>query len=126
MTIEKVAFMEAVNSCKFLPNRRPDTTDMDGASKRISSYQQGAVYVAYFAGQSEWELHHCEEIVFVLEGEAQMFQIRDGEEISATLTAGEYALVPTDTWHRFSVEKSAKIMTVTTKQPSEYSEEWPV
>lgn len=126
MTIEKVAFMEALNSCKFFPNRKPDTTDMAGSSKMISTYQQGEIYVIHYAGESEWELHHCEEIVFVLEGEAQMFQIREGEEISATLNAGEFTIVPTDTWHRFSVEKGAKIMTVTTKQPSEYSEDWPL
>lgn len=125
MSLEKISIDAALNECNFLANRTPETTDFGGAFKMVSKFEDGTIFVGHYAGESEWELHHSEEIVYVLEGQAQIFQIRDGEEVNATLNGGEFTVVPAGVWHRFVVQEAVKLMTITPKQPSEYSIERP-
>lgn len=107
----------------FLPDRTPDTTDEQAgdAFGRLADYRDGAVFIAHWAGSSEWERHRVgDEIVMVVEGATTMTMLIDGEERSFTMGEGELIVVPQGTWHRFDTPDAVKVMTVT-PQPTDHT-----
>lgn len=115
----------ALEGLTFLPDRRPDSTGTDASFCLLDSYRDGAIFLAHFAGNSEWERHpRGEEIVQILAGETTLFLLLDGEERPHALRAGELLVIPQNTWHRFVSPGGVKMMTVT-PQPTDHSVEWP-
>ena len=107
----------------FLPDRTPHTTDEQAgkAFGRLAEYRDGAVFIAHWAGSSEWERHRVgDEIVMVVEGATTMTMLIDGEERSHPMRAGELVVVPRGTWHRFDTPEAVKVMTVT-PQPTDHT-----
>ena len=110
---------EAFAGLEFLPDRTPETTD-EVFSALVAPCGDGGVFVAHYAGNSEWERHPVgDEIVAVVEGETTMFLIVDGEETSHTMGAGELIVVPQGTWHRFESPEPVKVVTFT-PQPTDH------
>ena len=63
-----VSVDEAFDSITFLPDRSPTNRDEDFA-RALGTYRDGGIFVAHYAGNSEWERHSVgDEIVMVLDG----------------------------------------------------------
>jgi mannose-6-phosphate isomerase-like protein (cupin superfamily) len=117
----------AIESLTFLPNRTSavDATRDSGAFRQLSEYRDGGIFVAHWAGQSEWERHTVgDEIVMVIDGSTTIFFVSDDGEESATLSAGTLVVVPEGTWHRFETPEFVQVMSVT-PQPTDHSSERP-
>ncbi len=111
----------------FLADRTPETPpqDADKAFATLSDYRDGAIFIAHYAGNSEWERHPAgDELVMVVEGETTLFLLSGVSETSHLLRAGEFLVVPKSSWHRFESPKGVKVMTIT-PQPTEHSSERP-
>ena len=107
----------------FVGNRTPESTDeeLEGAFLVLSAYRDGAIFIGYYAGNSEWERHSGgDEIVYVLEGETSLVLLTENGEKSNLLKSAELLIVPQNTWHRFETSEGVKIMTVT-PQPTDHS-----
>ena len=87
----------------------------------LSEYRDGGIFLAHYAGNSEWEKHSKgDELVMVMEGSTTLILLREGSEVSNTLSQGEILIVPQNTWHRFESPNGVKVMTVT-PQPTDHS-----
>jgi mannose-6-phosphate isomerase-like protein (cupin superfamily) len=108
-----------MDSLAFLPNRTP-TTDRDDYFATLSEYRDGAMFVAHYAGQTEWERHrNGDEIVLVIEGATTLVLLIGDEEIGHQLTSNQFLIVPKGVWHRFETPDGVKVMTVT-PQPTDH------
>ncbi len=115
---------EAFAALQFLPDRTPEIADGEFAAL-VAPCGDGGVFVAHYAGDSEWERHPVgDEIVAVVEGETTMFLLVDGEEVSHTMGAGELIVVPQSTWHRFESPGPVKVITFT-PQPTDHQVDRP-
>jgi quercetin dioxygenase-like cupin family protein len=113
---------EAIAGLTFLADRTPETTDEQAGNAfgLVADYRDGGVFVAHFAGRSEWERHpQGDEIVMVTGGETTMTFLVGGEEQAAVLRPGDLVVVPQNTWHRFDAPIEVKLMSVT-PQPTEH------
>ncbi|MEM1415384.1 MAG: cupin domain-containing protein [Myxococcota bacterium] len=106
--------------------RTPTTTEDEarGSFAVLSGYRDGGVFIAHFAGTSEWERHpKGDELVQVVEGETELLLWVEGAEQRHRLAAGELLIVPANTWHRFETP-GVKLLTVT-PQPTDHRVEHP-
>jgi len=123
-----VDFRAAFEGLAFLPDRTPETAEQPEPEQRyydrLGDYRNGGVFISHFAGRGEWERHaHGDELVMVMEGEADVFLLDEGHERRLTLRAGELIVVPESTWHRFE-SPGVKILTVTPR-PTEHRRDRP-
>ncbi len=118
---------DAFSRVKFLENRAPETTDEEAkdAFALLSEYRDGGIYIAHYAGFSEWERHpNGDEFVQVLDGETTLILLCNNQEQRNRLTSDQILVVPKGMWHRFESPKGVKVMTIT-PQPTEHSVELP-
>ncbi|MEM9200433.1 MAG: cupin domain-containing protein [Actinomycetota bacterium] len=112
---------------RFLPERSHDSTpdELAGAFARLADTEMGAVFIGHYGGDSQWERHIGDEYVSVVAGSTEMTMIIDGADVTRTMTAGQFVIVPKGTWHRFHTPDEVKVMTIS-PQPTEHSRERPV
>ena len=116
-----VSMADGFGSVTFKPDRTPESKDMASAFHRLAPYRDGAVFLAHWAGSSQWEVHRSgDEIVMVVEGATTLTLLMDGEQQSHAMETGELIVVPAGVWHRFDTPHEVKLMTVT-PQPTEHS-----
>jgi mannose-6-phosphate isomerase-like protein (cupin superfamily) len=124
----KKSLTHALSLVKHLPDRTPEMAfgDMPGdAFAEVAPYRDGAVYVSYYSGSSEWERHpNGDEVVMVLDGTTTVILLKDAGEERHVLTANELVVVPQGMWHRFENSDRLKVMTIT-PQPTEHRLEKP-
>lgn len=119
-----VSIDTALESLTFLPDRSPTTTQQDFFAE-LSPYRDGGMFVAHYAGTSEWERHpNGDEIVLVLEGRTTLILLVDDHEIAHLLSPQEFVIVPQGAWHRFETPDGVKVMSVTPR-PTEHQIERP-
>lgn len=120
---------QALSKTTFLKGRTPnksDHPDNNSAYGALSEFGNGGMYVANYAGFSEWERHpHGDEMVQVLEGETCLVLLINKEEVPHKIQAGELLIVPQGVWHRFESPKGVKVLTIT-PQPSDHQTELPI
>ena len=122
-----VSIHDAIASLTFLSDRTSSVgaARESGAFRQLSEYRDGGIFVAYWAGHSEWERHTVgDEIVMVLDGSTTIYFLSDDGEASVILSAGMLVVVPAGTWHRFETPEFVKVMSVT-PQPTDHSSERP-
>jgi len=91
----------------------------------LADYRDGGVFVAHYAGNSEWERHPVgDEIVMVLSGETTLILLVDDAEIRHSLSSNELLIVPQNVWHRFETPRGVKVMSVT-PQPTDHQPDRP-
>jgi mannose-6-phosphate isomerase-like protein (cupin superfamily) len=120
----KRSIPEILSRLAYLPNRTPTMAFSGGAEMafaEIAAYRDGAVYVGFYSGSSEWERHpNGDEVVLVLEGSTTCVLHAGGKEEAVRLGPNELLVVPANTWHRFEASKGLKVLTVT-PQPTDHS-----
>lgn len=122
---EAVSVTDAWNATEFLPDRTPDTTS-DRHFAVVTPYRDGAVFLANYAGSSEWERHSAgDEIVTVVEGATTMTLWIDGAGVQRTMGAGELIVVPQGVWHRFDSPDGVRVLTVTPQPTDHHNGETP-
>lgn len=115
-----ISISAALESLTFLPNRTPHTDGEEDYFAELSDYRDGAMFVAHYAGNSEWERHNTgDEIVVALEGATTLILLLDGEEVPHRLDAQEFLIVPQGLWHRFETPDEVKVLSVT-PQPTDH------
>lgn len=118
-TPQAVALDTAYEDLAFLPDRTPQTTREDYFAE-LAGYRDGAIFIAHYAGQSQWERHRAgDEIVLVVEGRTTLILLIDGEETPRILSRGELIVVPRGVWHRFETPEAVKVLSVT-PQPTDH------
>lgn len=122
-----ISISSAFEALSYLPDRTPLTSDDDAkdAFAMLADYRDGAIFIAHYAGDSQWERHgNGDEIVMVLEGETNLILLLDAVEQPNRLRANEFLVVPQNVWHRFESPLGVKVLSVT-PQPTDHSVDRP-
>ena len=107
---------------RTLRGRTPETpeAEREGAFAKLSSYRDGGVFAAKFAGNSAWERHpKGDEIVQIVEGTTIVHLMTADGPQSVALKAGMVIIVPQNIWHRFEAPDGVSLVTAT-PQPTEH------
>jgi quercetin dioxygenase-like cupin family protein len=119
-----ISVAKAMESLTFLADRTP-LTEHTGYYATVTDYRDGGVFVAHYAGTTEWERHRSgDEIVMVLDGATTLILLVDGSEVGHRLEAHELLIVPQGVWHRFETPDGVKVMSVT-PQPTDHQVDRP-
>ena len=122
---KRISVSDGFGSLAFLKDRTPQSTNIEDSFCTLSEYRDGGIFLAHYAGNSEWERHSKgDELVMVIEGSTTLILLLEGSEVPNTLSQGEILVVPKNTWHRFESPDGVKVMTVT-PQPTDHSVENP-
>lgn len=125
MNSDPSSIHDALDKLTFLPDRTPATEDGTGFAGRVADYRDGGIFVAHYAGNSEWERHRVgDEIVMVVEGETTLILLIDDVEIRNRLGPSQLLVVPRGVWHRFESPTAVKVLTVT-PQPTDHTVDRP-
>ena len=122
-TPQPISIRRSIADLEFLSDRTPETTHEQsaGAFGRLADYRDGGVFVAHWAGRSEWERHPVgDEIVMVIGGATTITFLDDRAEASSELRENDLIVVPQGTWHRFETPDRVELLAVT-PQPTEHS-----
>jgi quercetin dioxygenase-like cupin family protein len=78
------------------------TVEEDAAAfPRLESFNDGAIYVGRFSGQTPWERHpDADELLYVIEGEVEITLLTPEASAQARVAAGSVFVVPRGLWHR--------------------------
>ena len=101
-----ISIGQAFDSIQFLADRTPEASGNDDGFCTLGDYRDCAIFLAHYAGNSEWERH------------------TNGDEIANFMPQGTLLVVPQNIWHRFESPKGVKVMTIT-PQPTDHSIERP-
>jgi mannose-6-phosphate isomerase-like protein (cupin superfamily) len=119
----KKSLDQVLSSLRHLPDRSPAMAFGEDASEafaEVAPYRDGAVYVSYYSGASEWERHPGgDEVVMVLGGTTTVILWTPGGEERFPLATNELIVIPAGMWHRFEGSDRLKVMTIT-PQPTEH------
>ena len=122
---EPVSIDAAFAGVTFLPNRMPTTEGEEDYFAKLADYRDGSMFVAHYAGNSEWERHTSgDEIVMVIEGATTLVILDSGVETPHTLGPNEFLIVPQGRWHRFETPDGVKVMSVT-PEPTDHRADFP-
>ena len=87
----------------------------DGAEGRLVSMS------TFGDSWTVWEMHpNGAEVVLCTEGAFELVQEIDGEEITTSLSAGQYAINQPGTWHTANVTDSAAALFITAGEGTEH------
>jgi mannose-6-phosphate isomerase-like protein (cupin superfamily) len=121
---EKKSLADILKRVTYLPDRTPEMAFNGGteqAFSQVAPYRNGAIFVGYYSGSTEWERHPGgDEIVMSIEGSTTVVLLVNGEEHRIDLNSGELVVVPQGYWHRFEGSAQLKFLSVT-PQPTEHS-----
>lgn len=101
-----------------LPDRTALTESTDHFAT-VANYRDGGIFMANYAGSTEWERHPADEVVVVIDGSTTMTLLIDGDAVAHTTGKGQMIIVPPLTWHRFDSPDGVRVMTLT-PQPTEH------
>jgi quercetin dioxygenase-like cupin family protein len=91
------------------------TAEQDAAAfPRLASFNDGAVYVGRFAGETPWERHpDADELLHVLEGAMEITLLTPDGETRSSVPAGCVFVVPRGLWHRQLARPSVTLLAAT-------------
>ena len=122
-----INLVKSFDSLTRLEDRTPTTTEDESKNSfvMLSEFRDGGAFASTFSGNSEWERHSKgDELVFAVEGRAELVLFADGKETRSSLDEGCLFVVPKNTWHRFETT-GVKILTLTPQPTDHFSGETP-
>ncbi|MEM7288424.1 MAG: cupin domain-containing protein [Actinomycetota bacterium] len=102
-SVTPVDLGDALAGLAFLldPTTAPALDAPEPSFVRLGELEGRGLFVSTFAGDTPWERHRADELLLILEGEATLVVLADGQERPTRLAQGQFLVVPEDTWHRF-------------------------
>ena len=88
------------------------TAEEDAAAfPRLASFNDGAIYVGRFSGQTPWERHpDADELLYVLDGAVDITLLAADGAAQVSVAAGSAFVVPRGLWHRQLARPSVTLL----------------
>lgn len=113
---------DAIHTLPLLAVTASTTALEAGAALRqLAEFNGCMVGVIRFSGQTPWERHSGDELLYVLEGAVEVTVLTDDSMQVTTLTEGMIFIVPRDCWHRQKPQPETAIMFLTPAQGTDAS-----
>lgn len=88
----------------------------------LAEFNDCMVGLVSFSGDTPWERHPDDELLYILEGEVDVdILLDDGGKESLSLRAGGMCIVPRNLWHKQHAPAGTKLRFVTSAQGNEES-----
>lgn len=101
-----------------------DTTEADAAAAMrvlASNFNDCLVGTVRFSGQTPWERHPADELLYVVQGAVEVTVLLDDGAHDTTVSEGSIFIVPADRWHRQTSRPTVSLMFVTPAQGTDAS-----
>ncbi|MGH7343093.1 MAG: cupin domain-containing protein [Candidatus Rokuibacteriota bacterium] len=96
--------------------------DAGKAMRILAGFNQCMVGLVRFEGETPWERHPEDELLYLLEGEVDVTLLpASGPAQHATLRTGSVFVVPRGLWHRQLARKPAALLFVTSSEGNDAS-----
>ncbi|MBW4630797.1 MAG: cupin domain-containing protein [Iphinoe sp. HA4291-MV1] len=102
-------------------NEQTTPEEAGAAMHVLTPFNQCAVGVVGFSGQTPWERHPDDELLHILEGEVEVMIITENQVYKVTLGTGSVFVVPRTLWHKQFAFKSVRLLFVTSQEGNEES-----
>jgi len=96
-------------------------SDAAAAMRMLASFNDCIVGTVRFSGQTPWERHPGDELLYVVQGSVDVTVLLDDGASDATLNAGSMFVVPAGRWHRQAPRPTVSLMFVTPAQGTDTS-----
>ena len=83
-----ISLHKAFSGLKVATHRTPESKDIQDAFCQLAEYRDGGIFLAHYAGNSDWERHPDDEMVMVVEGQTMVFLLQDEVEQAHPLQQG--------------------------------------
>ena len=99
------------------------TTEADAmaAMRMVASFNQCMVGMVRFSGQTPWERHPDDELLYVVQGEVDVTVLTETDAVETTVRAGSLFIVPKGLWHRQLPRPAVALLFVTSMEGNEAS-----
>jgi mannose-6-phosphate isomerase-like protein (cupin superfamily) len=101
-----------------------DTTEAEAAAAMrvlASNFNDCLVGTIRFSGQTPWERHPGDELLYVVHGAVEVIVLLDDGAHETTVSEGSIFIVPADRWHRQRPKPTVSLMFVTPAQGTDAS-----
>ena len=100
-----------------------DTTEdqANAAMDLVAPFNDCMVGLVRFSGQTPWERHPHDELLYVLDGEVEVTLLADEGRTEATVAAGCLYIVPAGRWHRQLPRPAVTLLFITSAQGTDNS-----
>ena len=101
-----------------------DTTgdDHDAAMRMLCDFDESMAGLIRFAGETPWERHPNDELLFVLAGEVDVTLLHEeGPPTSTSLAEQSLLVVPRGLWHRQRSDSGVTLLFVSAKEGDDVS-----
>lgn len=101
-----------------------DTTEADAAAAMrvlASNFNDCLVGTIRFSGQTPWERHPGDELLYVVQGAVEVTVLLDDSAHETTVSDGSIFIVPAGRWHRQKARPTVSLMFVTPAQGTDAS-----
>jgi quercetin dioxygenase-like cupin family protein len=101
----------------------PATTaaEADAALRVLAKFDQCIVGVIQFTGETPWERHPGDELLYVVQGSVDVTVLLDEDAQHVTVREGSIFIVPAGRWHRQNPKPSVCLMFITPSQGTDAS-----
>jgi mannose-6-phosphate isomerase-like protein (cupin superfamily) len=82
----------------------------------LTTFNQCAVGMVNFSGQTPWERHPDDELLHILEGEVEVTILTPEKVNKITLQTGSVFVVPRGLWHKQFAPKDVKLLFITSQE----------
>ena len=116
MTVKVRDVPKELSKLTMMMGRRPDSPheDSEGHFASLGNFNGAALAVGGFQGGGCWERHtKGEELVQVIDGEADLVIMGEKGPERVKLSKGQIAVVPPGLWHRFEAPKGLTLLAAT-------------
>lgn len=112
--MEPQHLLSVLTSLPMLEVDAATTAAEAGAALRVlGSFEQCIVGVIRFSGETPWERHPGDELLYVVEGAVDVTVLFEADRQQTTVRQGEIFVVPKGCWHRQQPRPSVSLMFLT-------------
>jgi mannose-6-phosphate isomerase-like protein (cupin superfamily) len=107
-------------SCLNISDRTTEA-EASNAMRILDRLNQCLVGIVNFVGQTPWERHLDDELLYILEGKVEVTILTSQTTQKVTLQAGSVFIVPRNLWHKQFASEGVKLLFVTSQEGNESS-----
>jgi len=100
---------------------RTSEEQANAAMEIVAPFNDCMVGVVRFSGQTPWERHPQDELLYVLDGEVAVTVLGDEGRSEASIAKGSLFIVPAGRWHRQLPSPSVTLLFITSAQGTSHS-----
>lgn len=101
---------------------RTTSKDASASMKIFGNFNQCAIGLVSFSGETPWERHPDDELLYIQEGGVKITLLAEDGIREVTLQAGSVFIVPAGLWHNQLSQDGVKLLFITSREGNQESQ----